>query len=303
MDVFSLTSGAVSLEIEAQVAAIKALQHTTLQDLGESSRSKRTNDVAAAARRVLLRAAVLQGAIDGDKIDEERLDREDIAAISLEENLLEDKMQSRYKKPKRSWQTTLYDDTLQHRELEAGLLNLEMRLDKYVFAHITVYTGDAADGEERLLQDRSLREQRELSALVAKPHKPKDVCDLLRGSGKRPAPKWHSSSMKWLIPHLPVPSDPSNELEEVYLPTLSIPESGDSNKQHILDLLSDPNADLKQAELTKMRMPQTGGWLSHLEQWEELLSGDESVLWCYGKPGLGKSMLMYLPFPNSMWLN
>jgi hypothetical protein len=120
-------------------------------------------------------------------------------------------------------------------------------------------------------QDQRRRERRELSALLAEPLKPRDI-------------HGHSGA-----------SRSGSAFEEVDLPTMSVPEAGDSHKQQILDWLSDSSSDSKQAKLTDMRMPQTGQWLPLLEEWEELLSGDESVLWCYGKPGSGKSMLMYLP--------
>jgi hypothetical protein len=66
-------------------------------------------------------------------------------------------------------------------------------------------------------------------------------------------------------------------------------------RSQVLDFLCSNEPELRQSELVQLRASGTGEWLANLPQWDEFLSPDgHNVLWCSGKPGSGKSMLMWV---------
>ncbi|KAI9864361.1 MAG: hypothetical protein M1813_003281 [Trichoglossum hirsutum] len=65
----------------------------------------------------------------------------------------------------------------------------------------------------------------------------------------------------------------------------------DDNRRVILEWLSTYRYGRKQAEILERHYAGTGQWLLDAPQYSEWLNGDQSVLWCYGNPGTGKTVM------------
>ncbi|KAH0564763.1 hypothetical protein GP486_001846 [Trichoglossum hirsutum] len=68
----------------------------------------------------------------------------------------------------------------------------------------------------------------------------------------------------------------------------------DDHHRAILEWLSTYRYGRKQAEILERRYVGTGQWLLDAPQYSEWLNGDQSVLWCYGHPGTGKTVMSSL---------
>ncbi|KAJ7076757.1 hypothetical protein B0H15DRAFT_893114, partial [Mycena belliarum] len=76
----------------------------------------------------------------------------------------------------------------------------------------------------------------------------------------------------------------------------------EAEKQQILDWITPLNFFQRQADILAAWQPGTGKWLlsdARFESWE---SGGQQVLWCYGIPGAGKTVISYCFFatPGAM---
>jgi hypothetical protein len=79
---------------------------------------------------------------------------------------------------------------------------------------------------------------------------------------------------------------------------------GERRKQ-VLDWLRPVDCELKRWDLSRDRVPGTGEWLLEREEYRRWKNGagsrrvncpSDNILWCWGKPGSGKSMLTYVPY-------
>lgn len=67
----------------------------------------------------------------------------------------------------------------------------------------------------------------------------------------------------------------------------------DGGRQETLDWLSGDDAEQKQNEMNERRVNGTGEWLNQSSKYEQWRNGAKhGLMWCFGKPGSGKSMLM-----------
>ena len=67
-------------------------------------------------------------------------------------------------------------------------------------------------------------------------------------------------------------------------------EKGQERKE-ILNWLSDYDHERKHLEISSSRTPGTGEWLLDTEHLRNWLAGSDTVLWCHGVQGCGKSVL------------
>ncbi|KAI1662005.1 hypothetical protein F4813DRAFT_95934 [Daldinia decipiens] len=65
-------------------------------------------------------------------------------------------------------------------------------------------------------------------------------------------------------------------------------------KQLILDWISTDDWRRRHADLTSTHHPNTGQWIFDTSEFQDWMSNNSQVLWCYGAPGVGKTQLMAL---------
>lgn len=76
----------------------------------------------------------------------------------------------------------------------------------------------------------------------------------------------------------------------------------ETKEQHILDWLSSEDYSQKHGDIRARRLPGTGKWLLGCKKFQAWLDGANTVLWCTGSPGVGKSVLTYSSMPHLLKL-